>query len=155
MYGASYYNDNGTLKPISDLMRGNNSPVFSHVGQIIHSTTLSTLAKVQEVYGADTTWIRHDGYFLRGASSGVTANNPTSTGGSDNAIVVSHSHHTINSSQNILATTKATVNGGGAGWTIYKPSGYLTNPETETVGSSGTNANIPKYKSVYIWERTA
>lgn len=55
----------------------------SHIGQIIHSTTLATLEDVQAVYGSDTTWIQHSGYILRGASSGVTDNNAVKDGGED------------------------------------------------------------------------
>ena len=53
---------------------------------IIHSTKLSTAAQVKAVYGG-TTWISHSGYILRGATSGVTANSATKTGGTDDLIV--------------------------------------------------------------------
>ena len=46
--------------------------VASHIGQIIMSTTLDTETKVIAEYGG-TKWVQHDGYFLRGASTGVTA----------------------------------------------------------------------------------
>ncbi len=49
---------------------------------VIHSTTLDTMAKVIAQYGG-TTWIRHDGYMLRGASSNVTANQAQSDAGAD------------------------------------------------------------------------
>lgn len=65
------------------LVRKADALAFSHVGQIIHSTTLATLEDVQAIYGSDTTWIQHSGYILRGASSGVTANNAVKDGGED------------------------------------------------------------------------
>ena len=58
--------------------------IESYVGMVIHSTTLDTMAKVVAQYGG-TTWILHDGYMLRGASSNVTANSAQKDGGSDSA----------------------------------------------------------------------
>ena len=55
---------------------------YSHVGMIIHSTTLNTEDKVKAIYGG-TKWIQHSGYFLRGARSGVVANSATKSGGED------------------------------------------------------------------------
>ena len=53
--------------------------VPSHVGQIIHSTTLNSESAVRAVYGdgqsrngikyPDTHWIQHSGYFLRGGTN--------------------------------------------------------------------------------------
>ena len=70
---------------------------MSHIGEIIMSTTLDTLAKVQAIYGSNTTWIQHSGYVLRGATSGVVANSATKTGGSDTHTITeselpSHTH---------------------------------------------------------------
>lgn len=119
---------------------------------IIHTTKLSTLEQVQTIYGESTTWIQHSGYMLRGATSGVVANSATKTGGNDNAIVVSHSHTVGYTYQYIGYTT------GSTGYTLCKLKNADTGEgdySTKTGGSSGTNANIPNYKSVYIWERTA
>ena len=114
---------------------------------IIHSTKLSTQALVKAQYGG-TTWLQHSGYFLRGATSGVTANSAVKTGGNDNAIVVEHSH----------AIDSGWGSGGSGPELITYGHTQNTTPmamSTKSAGSSGTNANIPKYKSVYIWERTA
>ena len=123
---------------------------------IIHSTILNTSAKVIKIYGG-TTWISHSGYMLRGATSGVTANSATKTGGSDDAIVVAHSHQLrpVNEARVVsghaqFGTTGNTYYCVNNTWQTAIDFGY-TAPE----GSSGTNANIPNYKSVYIWERTA
>ena len=88
------------------------------------------------------------------------------TGGSADAIVVSHTH-------------TATVNDPGHAHTYEQPSNIfiqgaiggtgLTNKSTQntgsnttgisvsnsTTGSSGTNANYPPYITVYMWKRTA
>ena len=137
-------------------------PPQSYVGMVIHSTTLDTEAKVIAQYGG-TAWIQHSGYMLRGATSGVAANSAFKTGGDDNAIVVQHSHN----------VRTRLLNGGGEGeygfagaWVTqvtgaqFTLGGNVTNlPAVQGVsvldaGESGTNKNIPNYKSVYIWERT-
>ena len=80
----------------------------SHIGMIIMSTTLNTMAKVISVYGG-TTWIRHDGYMLRGASSGVTSNSASSDGGAETVTLTvnempphTHVQNSHNHTQNAL-----------------------------------------------------
>ena len=147
----------------------------SYVGMIIHSTTLDTMDKVKAFYGG-TTWIKHEGYFLRGASSGVTPNSATASGGNDDAIVPYH-RHTVSAvsgaitggNHHHLVTTFGSSGGQGSGtagaWVGTQSANTedaththdLPQHNTDYVGTSGntTNANIPRYKSVYIWERTA
>jgi len=94
---------------------------------------------------------------------------PESTGGSKNAIVVSHTHttnsagsHTHGLGVNVVTTQtpyKSPIDptSGAA------PSGSLKNEvsagsHTHTInstGSSGTNANLPPYFVTYMWKRTA
>lgn len=148
---------------------------MSYVGMIIHSTTFNTEAKVKAFYGG-TKWIQHSGYVLRGATSNVTANNATKTGGSDNAVIVSHSHSVDSFTtavdgahihSNIPYNTAADSAGANAYGLQLNISGYTAiNTQgsehshvipahgTNTTGEAGTNKNIPNYKSVYIWERT-
>lgn len=77
------------------------------------------------------TWARiGDNRMLIGAGSSYTSG---STGGSANAIVVSHSH------------TASSASAGSHSHTITVASN----------GSSGTNANLPPYLGVYFWRRTA
>ena len=122
---------------------------MSYVGMIIHSTKFDTEAKVKAFYGG-TKWIKHSGYFLRGASSGVVANSATKTGGSDDAVLVSHYH------------TVARVNMIYGQGSEYAARGLVSTSEsasdsrgvTQYAGESGANKNIPNYKAVYIWERT-
>lgn len=67
--------------------------IRSHVGMIIHSTTLDTMAKVINIYGG-TTWEKIEGRMLLGQSSSYAVN---STGGSatntlSTANLPSHTH---------------------------------------------------------------
>lgn len=120
---------------------------LSHVGMIIHSTTLDTEAKVKAIYGG-TTWIQHSGYVLRGASSGVVANSNVKTGGNDGAWLMKHKHA-------ITASTKYAPETGGGGYYSLQSSGTANTTTVGDVETNSTTANIPNYKSVYIWERTA
>ena len=188
------------------------------------------------------TWKSLNGYMLRSATSGVAFNNNAKDGGSDDAIVVSHSHTTPNHNHSFTGTAANygsygisanhyhgfTTNTGGEHWHfVASPSGHSwvanfgggtrnstfgfspsavnanvgygdhalaaepnsagfnsnhahdgntgwvssdhghtttvtpygtignANPTTNSTGSSGTNANLPNYKNVYMWERTA
>lgn len=142
------------------------------IGTIIHTTVCDTMAKVVETYGG-TTWIQHTGYMLRGADSGVTADNAEKDGGSDNAVVVQHEHSVSVSGGNHRhtwsgplgrnaypqdITGQATDKWYGSKDAYTEYSGNLSMSGTaanNTNWSDGTNANIPNYKSIYIWERTA
>lgn len=124
---------------------------LSHVGMIIQSTTLNTEAKVKAIYGSNTSWIQHSGYVLRGATSGVVANSATKTGGSDDAVVVEHDHIQMPNGYRDSAFGNPGV---GNGYVVTQ-SAAAPNTHTQKTGVSGTNKNIPNYKSVYIWERTA
>lgn len=90
------------------------------------------------------------------------------TGGSANAIVVSHSHtatdsgHTHTYAGHVDTTDRFQVSGGGGYSGVGTPynSGSTTasgtaNVSISTEGSSGTNANYQPYITVYMWKRTA
>ena len=70
------------------------------------------------------------------------------SGGSNNAVTISHTH-------NIVAT-----NGGAGGQETNKVqnglnTGTNSNSAISSAGVSGTNLNKPLYKGVAVWERTA
>jgi hypothetical protein len=91
------------------------------------------------------------------------------TGGSADAIVVSHTHTATstvtdpghNHSYTINTTTTG-GSGGGTNWASFgstntgsKTTGVTVATTNSTEGSSGTNANYQPYITVYMWKRTA
>jgi hypothetical protein len=82
------------------------------------------------------------------------------TGGSKDAVVVSHSH-SINDPGHTHSTNAVTpVPGIGIDGTLARSAGATINPATTGItinaaGSSGTNANLQPYITVYMWKRTA
>ena len=90
------------------------------------------------------------------------------TGGSADAIVVSHTHTATvtdaGHSHTIGYTGNLNYSGGGGNANTFWGTGtnQSTNSATtgvtvdnSTTGSSGTNANYPPYITVYMWKRTA
>ena len=94
------------------------------------------------------------------------------TGGSANAIVVSHTHtatSTDSGHTHVIATpVRGLTSGGSSGWQgtntgdSYTSSASVTNTTQATIttsisteGSSATNANYQPYITVYMWKRTA
>lgn len=125
----------------------------SHVGMIIQSTTLDTAEKVKAIYGG-TTWLQHSGYFLYGASSGVTANSAAADGGEANHTLTveempSHTHKVRYTGGNANGN-----NGGMPGTSVDATPGYNDFIIANEGGGQPHN-NMPPYKKVYIWERTA
>ena len=126
-------------------------PLSSYIGMVIQSTTLDTEEKVKAQYGG-LTWIQHSGYMLRGATSGVTANSATKTGGEDTHTLTvkempSHNHY---------AYGWASVTDGSGSYDVLGAR-LIGSKEKYTRDTGGGQAhnNLPSYKSVYIWERTA
>lgn len=150
---------------------------------ITESSDFNTVAKVQDHFGG--TWTRVEGRFLYGSTSAG------GTGGSNNAIVVSHSHtftgtqgttndtgshdHFLTSynnagskwlsnnstahhnnwgvgtdDQSVTASSSYRTGSGGSHSHTFTPSGTIS-----TEGSSGTNANMPAYRTVFMYRRTA
>ena len=160
----------------------------SHIGMVIHSTTLDTEDKVKSIYGGET-WIQLSGYMLRGATAGVTADQNLNDGGADSVTVssvASHNHtqnahgHTQNAHAHTLvdpsnttyspsgARVRHDLNGGASGNLVFThgtTAGKSINSTTATNqnatatnianGANYTVNTLPKYKNVYIWERTA
>ncbi len=71
-----------TKSEIEALIQNAIKDAKSYVGMTILSTTLKTETEVIKKLGG-TKWIQHTDYVIRGASNGVTANNPIKTGGED------------------------------------------------------------------------
>lgn len=133
------------------------------VGSIYTSASVSTSPATLLGFG---TWVAIDaGRSLVGAGSGYTAGN---TGGSADAIVVSHTHtavstvtdpghyhgNAVSSYQNPASTGGASPYGGPAN-TTTNTTGISVSTVNSTTGVSGTNANMPPYYVVYMWRRTA
>ena len=91
------------------------------------------------------------------------------TGGSNDAIVVSHNHTATSvvtdpSHFHVVPPPGASVSGGaqptgsgtgGNGQTNAATTGITVSTTNTAAGVSGTNANLPPYIVVYIWNRTA
>lgn len=121
---------------------------LSHIGMIIHSTTLDTMEKVIAIYGGET-WEKIEGMFLLGASSDYEVN---STGGEKNHTLTidempSHNHGIPHG---YLGTTPAEIN---VSYSNTMKTG--TYQPTTSTGVNQPHNNMPPYKAVYIWERTA
>ena len=130
----------------------------------IYTATVSTNPATLLGFG---TWTAFGaGRTIIGNGGGFTAG---STGDSADAIVVSHSHtatSTVTDSGH--SHTYSVPTGSGGSGNIASGGSTLGNPSTSTAttgisvatsisttGSSGTNANLPPYIVVYMWQRTA
>lgn len=124
----------------------NRNPEMSHVGMIIHSTSLATEQSVKAIYGGNS-WVKIEGRFLLGQSNSYPIN---STGGESTHTL------TINEMPSHNHATSLWGSVGGSA-THYSPvtNNVTTNLVTESTGGGAAHNNMPPYKTVYIWERTA
>ena len=134
------------------------SQITSHVGMVIHSTTLDTMNKVIQVYGGEK-WIQHIDYMLRGAASDVSANNAQFDGGEDiHTLTVnempSHTHRQTDGYWNcdVIPIIGGRNNAISGPWDYANGRSIYDN--TGATGGGAAHNNVPRYKSVYIWERT-
>lgn len=135
------------------LFKGKSKLERSHIGQIIMSTTLNTQAKVIEQYGG-TSWAKIEGRFLLGASSSYPVS--TTGGEAEHTLSVdempSHNHEQVVGSYSVEGYNpgiRIDYNKDGA--CAPFPQGLNTNG----TGGGQPHNNMPPYKAVYIWERTA
>lgn len=139
------------LKEVSELKQLVNQRC--HVGMIIHSTTLSTEAKVIAVYGGEH-WIQHTGYFLYGDNAGVTDNNAVADGGEANHTLTveempSHRHNVSSGWEDAAGIDRLVYSAKNGSYQDY---GVGTVNFIENTGGGQPHNNMPPYKKVYIWE---
>ena len=138
------------------------------VGSIYTNAAVSTNPATLLGFG---TWSAFGaGRFMVGLDAGNAAfDTAQETGGSADAIVVSHTHsatssvsdpghnHTIGFQNNTIdqnAGSSALVKQGTSN-TSTASTGISVSTSISTTGSSATNANLPPYIVVYMWRRTA
>lgn len=136
----------------------------------IFSSTSSTNPATSLGFG---TWVAFgEGKVLVGAGSGFTAG---TTGGSADAVVVSHTHtatSSVSDSGHSHVGRVATTLGGSQGYNGFEEgrgnpdwatqtssdpatTGITVATSVASAGVSGTNANLQPYVVVYMWTRTA
>jgi hypothetical protein len=125
----------------------------------IYTSVVSTNPNTLFGFG---TWVAFGaGKTIVGLDSGDTLfDTVKETGGSKNAIVVSHTHTItdpghLHSSLQPGGTTGAFEAGANSGPSTKNTATATTGITIDSTGSSGTNANLPPYIVVYMWERTA
>lgn len=148
-----------------DILNSTLNTIKSHVGMVIHSTTLDTQEKVKAIYGGSA-WTKIEGQFLLGVSGNHPIRGNGSTGGSEIHLHSTADHrlsvdeipsHTHNLTQNLGLRNVYVANGNGYGFATasstctIKPTG---GGKVHNHGNTGSTSNMPPYKTVYIWERT-
>jgi len=132
-------------------------PVGSIYTNISNSTNPGTLLG----FG---TWVALEGVTVYGRSStDATFGTAGGTGGSKDAIVVSHTHsvtdpghkHTWASNSSVGSGTTVSSGLGSISGATVDTSTATTGISVGTTGSSATNANLPPYIVAYMWKRTA
>lgn len=136
------------------------------VGSIYNNISVSTNPATLLGFG---TWVAITGRVIVGLDSGDAAFDTVGeTGGSKDAIVVSHTHtatvtdpsHTHATSSNVLTYgSEGSLNGtntrnSDTSFSISSATTGIT-VTNSTTGSSGTNANLQPYVVAYVWKRTA
>jgi hypothetical protein len=134
----------------------------------IYTTVVST--NPASIFGFGT-WVAFaTGRTLIGVDTSETAfNSVEKTGGSKDAVVVSHTHTASSASAGEHTHTLTPIGnttGGGSGRAVagannvtqavsIASAGAHTHGITvDSTGGSGTNANLPPYITVYFWKRT-
>lgn len=136
------------------------------VGTIYSNISVSTNPATLFGFG---TWVAITGRVVVGLDSGdASFDTVGETGGSKDAIVVSHTHtatvtdpgHTHSTSSNVLTYgSEGSLNGtntrnSDTSFSISSATTGIT-VANSTTGSSGTNANLQPYVVAYVWKRTA
>ena len=170
---GSYIDSTGVYDTSLGMTQQAINNAVSHVGQIIFSTTLDTMEKVVAVYGG-TTWSKIEGRFLVGASSSYA--NGSTGGEATHTLTIdempSHSH-TVGGFDGILNWSNAAFDYQNNGLHFNSLNGERHYPNDWngaseygrvathiaisplSTGGSAAHNNMPPYRAVYIWERTA
>jgi hypothetical protein len=129
----------------------------------IYTSTVATNPNTLFGFG---TWVAYGAGKVLIGQSGVSPYVAGSTGGSADAVVISHTHTATVTDPGHLHTLSVPVGdaiGGSGSTTAYRGSG-TSNTSTavtgitvanSTTGVAGTNLNLPPYVVVYMWNRTA
>ena len=115
----------------------------------VNSTNPSTL------FGGE--WEQIEDRFLLACG---TKHSNGSTGGSEDAVVVTHNHSTFDTY--VLTTSGGAITRNSTAGTtgtkvpnLLKSDDGITRNVIENAGTSGTGKNMPPYLAVYCWKRTA
>lgn len=116
---------------------------ISHVGMIIHSTKLDTMAKVIAIYGG-INWKKIEGRFLLGQSSAYAINSTGSEAAHTLIIneMPSHSHRPTGWSRGVKGDSEYYALASGTTDNWWR--------ETTYTGGGAAHNNMPPYKVVYI-----
>jgi hypothetical protein len=126
----------------------------------IYTTVVST--NPASIFGFGT-WVAFaTGRTLIGVDTGETAfDSVEETGGSKDAIVVAHTHsitdpgHTHTRALQLFSGSGQSASGAPNFINTTNTGSSTTGISINSTGSSGTNANLPPYITVYFWKRTA
>jgi hypothetical protein len=129
------------------------------VGSIYNNISVSTNPATLLGFG---TWVAITGRVIVGLDSSDTAFDTVGeTGGSKDAIVVSHTHSITDNGHQHTGHNTSFLNSGisaGGNDTTSTPGdtgSATTGISINSTGSSGTNANLQPYVVAYVWKRTA
>ena len=148
---------------ISDSISDNRA-VISSILEVIYppgAVYISFSTVEPEIIFGFGVWEAIEGQFLLGSSVDYPFG---STGGSADAVIVSHSHqpnadgeYIVTSEENAANNTKVAYSASGNRWVDGQTSqsNFHHRTRTNTVGEDGTGKNMPPYVIVNVWERTA
>lgn len=122
-------------------------------------TGATIICPIEQTLGG--TWTRIENRFLYASENGQGVG---VTGGSADAVIVSHSHqpsadgeYIVTSEESEANNTKVAYSASGNRWVDGQTSQshFHHRTRTNTVGENGTGKNMPPYVIVNVWERTA
>lgn len=168
--GVKSLDNEARIEEIEDYIDQTKNKIYSHVGMVIQSTTLNTMAKVIAIYGG-TSWKKIEGRIIIGADTDFPAG---TTGGSKNFRASGKINNTSGLDLNIyphspgyprlevaygnygLVPGAPAYNGRVVvGGTSGNLSQDLSHGHIEPISVTASKYPYPPYKAVYIWERTA